>query len=84
MADELAGELDLTPEIVRAPEGQAAEAERPVGAFDGGRRGLSPDLDIVAETRAGAGDFFGERRDAAAHGVEFVRDEENRPGGRGG
>ena len=80
VADQCARELGLAPEIVRALERKAAKAEGPVGTFDGGRSGLSPDFDIVAEAGAGTGNFFGEGRDTAPHRIKLVRNQKNRPG----
>ena len=80
VADQFARELGLAPDIVRALERKAAKAEGPVGSFDGGRSGLGPDFDVVAETRAGTGNFFGEGRDTAPHRIKLVRNQKNRPG----
>ena len=73
VADQCARELGLAPDIVRALEWKAAKAEGPVGTFDGGRSGLGPDFDIVAEAGAGTGNFFGEGRDTAPHRIKLVR-----------
>ena len=82
-ADELAGELDLAPEVVGALEGQAAKAERP-RLLVVGLGGLGPDLDLVAQTGGGLGNFLGKRRDAAAHRIELMGNEEYGGGGGGG
>ena len=84
MPNQFPGQLDLAPQVVRTFERKPTETKRPVGALNGRGGGLGPDLDVVAQTGAGAGDFLGKRRDAAPHGIKFVRDQEDGPIARGG
>lgn len=84
--DQLARQLHLAPEIVGALQRQPPEPEGP-GLLDPDAGRLRPDLDVVAQVRAGAGDLLGKSGDAAPDGEKFVGDQENwrcRPGGSRG